>query len=66
MKWRLKQWPSEHYSHVTIEFKQGSDSTELKLVQKDVPIGEKNSTEQNWTNYYWNSLKRTFGFGSIL
>ncbi|KAI8897410.1 activator of Hsp90 ATPase [Globomyces pollinis-pini] len=66
LNWRIKSWPVGHFSKVTLNFKQGSDGTTLKLVQTLVPIGEKASTEANWNNYYWNSIKRTFGFGAIL
>jgi len=66
MTWRLKSWPVGHESKVTITLQQGSDSTTLKLVQENVPIGEKSVTEQNWKNYYWNSIKRVFGFGALL
>ena len=66
MTWRLKSWTPDHESKVTISLQQGSDATNLKLVQENVPIGEKSVTEQNWKNYYWNSIKRSFGFGSIL
>ncbi|KAI8825876.1 activator of Hsp90 ATPase [Fimicolochytrium jonesii] len=63
-KWRQKQWPAEHHSIVTLDLTEGRDNTVLKLTQKDVPIGEKDSTEKNWTNYYWNSIKATFGYVS--
>jgi activator of HSP90 ATPase len=66
MTWRLKSWPVGHESKVTISLQQGPDSTTLKLVQENVPIGEKSVTEQNWKNYYWNSIKRVFGFGALL
>ena len=66
LTWRLKTWPTDHYSNVTIELNQGSESTELQLVQKDVPIGERDATEKNWRNYYWNSIKQAFGFGALL
>jgi activator of HSP90 ATPase len=66
MSWRLKTWSPELESIVTILLHQGSESTELKLTQKNVPIGEKNAVEQNWNNYFWNSIKRTFGLGAML
>ena len=66
LEWRLKSWAPNHHSKVTITINQGSDATELLLLQENVPIGEKAATEQNWTNYYWNSIKRTFGFGVLL
>ncbi|TPX37147.1 hypothetical protein SmJEL517_g01036 [Synchytrium microbalum] len=65
-KWRLKSWPSGHYSTVSYELIQGDQSTTLQLVQKDVPVGEKEITEKNWTTYYWNPIKATFGYGGLL
>ena len=66
MSWRLKTWSPNHESQVTIMLHQGNENTELKLSQSNVPIGEKNAVEQNWNNYFWNSIKRTFGFGALL
>jgi activator of HSP90 ATPase len=48
-----------------MEFDQKSEYTLLKLVQKKVPIGIKDLTEANWKNYYWNSIKGTFGYGAV-
>ncbi|KAJ3128435.1 hypothetical protein HK098_004512 [Nowakowskiella sp. JEL0407] len=62
MKWKLKSWPIEHFSTVTIALDQGDDVTMLQLDQTDIPIGEKEITENNWTNYYWNAIKGTFGY----
>jgi activator of HSP90 ATPase len=66
MEWRLKTWASGHHSDVTIDIVQGSDNTTLKLTQQKVPVGAKSTVEQNWSNYYWNSIKRTFGYGALL
>lgn len=66
MTWRFKTWPQGHYSCVSIELKQMAASTQLNLVQSGVPVGEKQSTQDNWNGYYWNSIKRTFGFGSMI
>ncbi|ORX94476.1 hypothetical protein K493DRAFT_315460 [Basidiobolus meristosporus CBS 931.73] len=51
MKWRSKAWPEGHFSDVAMELDQGSDG--------DVTRG-------NWTQYYWNPIKATFGFGAFL
>ncbi|KAJ8326293.1 Co-chaperone [Batrachochytrium dendrobatidis] len=66
MKWRVQSWPKHHYSTVVMNLEEGADETILNLVQKGVPVGEKETTETNWTNYYWNPIKATFGFGTIL
>lgn len=48
MQWRFKTWPEGHFSQVTIDIKEGSSGTELKLIQKLVPVGEVAATETNW------------------
>ncbi|KAJ3288450.1 hypothetical protein HK104_008168 [Borealophlyctis nickersoniae] len=65
-KWRLRTWPNNHHSTVTLDLEEGSDSTILRLTQEEVPIGEKEITEGNWQNYYWNSIKGAFGYGALL
>ena len=62
--WRLSSWPAGHESIVTINLKQGSDSTMLQLSQENVPIGIKELTESNWKSYYWNAIMGTFGYGA--
>jgi len=66
MKWRLQTWAPDHFSLVKITIKQGVDSTELNMVQEGVPVGEVSVVEGNWNNYFWNSIKRTFGYGVML
>ncbi|KAK8730480.1 hypothetical protein OTU49_008031 [Cherax quadricarinatus] len=65
-KWRFKSWPNGHYSTVTIDIEQKDDCTELRLSQTGVPSNEVEKTKEGWQNYYWESIKRTFGFGAIL
>lgn len=65
-KWRYKQWPSGHFSTVTMTFTEKSDHTELNVKQTGVPRSELDVTKQNWERYYWNSIKQTFGFGAFL
>jgi len=65
-KWRSKSWPSGHYSEVTLDFQQTEDSTVLKLAQKGIPTSDLERTKQGWRTYYWDSIKRTFGFGALL
>ena len=62
--WRLKHWPKNHTSTVTLTMDAGTSTTKLRLVQHGVPQEEKDSVLQNWTNYYWNSMKQAFGWGS--
>lgn len=37
MLWRFKSWPSDHFSHVSIQFFEESDRTKLVIDQKAVP-----------------------------
>ncbi|XP_063702659.1 activator of 90 kDa heat shock protein ATPase homolog 1 [Culicoides brevitarsis] len=64
--WRYKQWPGGHHSHVTLELSEQDDHTELKLTQTSVPVSDLENTKQNWSRYYFESIKRTFGFGTFL
>jgi len=64
--WRFKTWPSGHVSTVTLNFIEKEDATELRLTQEGVPSSDAERTKQGWTNYYFESIKRTFGFGAML
>ncbi|KAJ1917806.1 Co-chaperone [Mycoemilia scoparia] len=60
-KWRVGTWPAGHYSTVKFEIEQKSDRTDVHLKQTGVPVNEKDAMERNWSGYYWNSIKSTFG-----
>nr|XP_027200190.1 activator of 90 kDa heat shock protein ATPase homolog 1-like [Dermatophagoides pteronyssinus] len=62
--WRLKSWPQEHYSEVEIRIEQQSDSTQIILEQNGVPKLNLENTEEGWKKHYFESIKRTFGFGA--
>lgn len=65
-QWRLKSWPEGHHSTVTITLDQKDDCTELSLEQTEVPDSELERTRQGWQRYYWDAIRRTFGFGAAL
>jgi len=65
-KWRLKSWPAGHYSRVEITIKQGKEDTTLSLDCTEVPEKELENTRAGWCRYYFESIKRVFGFGSSL
>ncbi|XP_020297214.1 activator of 90 kDa heat shock protein ATPase homolog 1 isoform X2 [Pseudomyrmex gracilis] len=65
-KWRCKQWPTGHFSEVTIDINEKNDHTEVNLLQTGVPLSEEASTKENWDRYYWDAIKRTFGFGYFM
>lgn len=62
--WRVKNWPVEHYSDVTININQKEDATEINIIQKGVPCSDIGRTEEGWKRFYFESIKRTFGFGA--
>ncbi|KAH7032244.1 activator of Hsp90 ATPase [Linnemannia elongata] len=64
--WRQSSWPAGHFSTVTMDITQNTNSTGIKVTQEGVPIGDLDITRQNWSNYYWAEIKRTFGFGAGL
>jgi len=64
--WRFKAWPPDHYSQVTITLEQKSDCTEVIVDQTGIPKHDFDRTENGWKYYYFESLKRTFGFGASL
>lgn len=49
-----------------MEITQNSNSTAIKVTQEGVPIGEQDTTRQNWSNYYWAEIKRTFGYVGLV
>ncbi|CAL1272744.1 unnamed protein product [Larinioides sclopetarius] len=65
-KWRFKTWPAGHFSDVNIEINQKLDCTEVSVTQIGVPKTELDNTREGWKRFYWDSMKRTFGFGALL
>ncbi|PRD27389.1 UNVERIFIED_CONTAM: Ahsa1 [Trichonephila clavipes] len=65
-KWRFKTWPEGHFSDVKIDINQKSDCTEVHVLQVGVPKAEFENTSIGWKRFYWDSIKRTLGFGAIL
>lgn len=66
--WRLNEWPKEHFSNLQIEFDQNDvdNVTVMRVTWSGVPIGQEEVTKRNWGEYYVRSIKKTFGFGTIL
>lgn len=65
-KWRFRSWPENHYSDVTITFEEKDDCTAIVVTQKGVPVNDFERTENGWRQFYFHSMKQTFGFGSML
>ncbi|KAI0595220.1 activator of Hsp90 ATPase [Biscogniauxia sp. FL1348] len=66
--WRLKQWPEGHFSKQAIHFDQNDVDgvTVMRVEWTGVPVGQEEVTKRNWDEYYVRSIKKTFGFGTIL
>ncbi|XP_015918936.1 activator of 90 kDa heat shock protein ATPase homolog 1 [Parasteatoda tepidariorum] len=65
-KWRFKSWPEGHFSDVVIDINQKLDCTEVIVTQVGVPKTELDNTREGWKRFYWESMKRTLGFGALL
>jgi len=65
-KWRNDSWPKGHYSTVTLSINQTKDSCNVKYTQTSVPKRESLRTKEGWHRYYWEPIKRVFGFGASL
>ncbi|KAG2194909.1 hypothetical protein INT47_010651 [Mucor saturninus] len=59
--WRLKNWPKDHYSKVTLSFENKMDgSSSVNVVQEGVPLGQEDIIKKNWTGYYWTAIKDNY------
>jgi len=65
-RWRFRDWPEGHHSVVSLAFKEEKDQTRLTVSQTGVPQRDYDKTKGGWHNYYFESIKRTFGFGATL
>ncbi|CAB0014342.1 unnamed protein product [Nesidiocoris tenuis] len=65
-KWRLKDWPENHFSTVKFVIEQQEDHTLVKITQTGIPKSELEVTKENWGRYYWDSIKRVFGWGYFM
>lgn len=66
MRWRMRSWPEEHYSNVTIILTDLDGSTHMEMTQTGVPQSEYERTLNGWKERYWQSIRQTFGFGARL
>lgn len=55
--WRLKNWPKDHYSTVSLELKESQEGVTVKVNQVGVPVGQEETIRRNWMGYYWKSIK---------
>lgn len=61
-RWRGSDWPEGHFSIATFEFKKIKDGTELTFTQEGVPDNQVKSITQGWIDFYWEPMKKTFGW----
>lgn len=66
LKWRFKSWPNDHFSDVVLNFVENIDCTVVSLFQSGIPKEELENTKEGWKRYYWNSMRRSLGFGAFL
>jgi len=65
-QWRVKSWPDDHYSEVTIELTDKDGKTKLSLKQTGVPEKELEKTREGWKANYWDRMRQIFGWGARL
>lgn len=65
-KWRFKNWPKDHYSIVTFKIESKDDCIVLNLNQNEIPAYEFEKVREGWKRFYFEPLRRVFGFGSTL
>ena len=67
-KWRLGTWPEGYFSNLNVQFDQNNEDqvTYMRVKWDGVPVGEEDVVKKNWEEFYVKSIKRTFGFGTIL
>lgn len=67
MDWRLKHWPSECVSQVSLSLSQDSAGhASLHLKQTGIPAAEVDSIRENWSRYYWEPIKTVLGCSSAI
>jgi activator of Hsp90 ATPase protein 1 len=64
-KWRAKDWPVDHFSHVTIELEYKDGKTVMTINQKDVPDAEVDRTKSGWSSNFSARIKGVFGYGGM-
>eukprot|EP00871_Galdieria_phlegrea_P001915 jgi/Galph1/2724/GphlegSOOS_G1423.1 len=65
-EWRMKDWPVNHYSRVTLIFeaKESEGLTNLHLIQESVPEEFAEQTEQGWKQHIFLPIKVIFGYAA--
>jgi len=61
-QWKGSDWPEGHYSIATFKMKKVKEGTELRFTQEDVPNDKYDGINQGWIDFYWEPMKKTFGW----
>jgi activator of HSP90 ATPase len=59
-RWRGADWPKEHYSMITFEFKKEGQDTRLEFPQTGIPESVYDDIAQGWQDWYWEKLRTYF------
>jgi len=57
--WRGEDWPTGHYSTITIRLLPAKGGTKLLFTQTDVPTAVAKDVAEGWRQYYWGPMKQT-------
>jgi len=60
--WKASDWPANADSKITLELMKDKKGTKLIFTQIHIPDDQYISIKQGWTDYYWNAMKKTFGW----
>ena len=60
-EWSTTEWPEGYPpSRLELTFTKKGNSTEIQMVQSNVPVEQKEELEEGWTEFYWEPLKEHF------
>lgn len=64
-KWRMNDWPDNHFSQVTMKFETSKDGTTVQLIQTGIPVDSFERVRAGWDEKFWRRMKMMFGWGSL-
>lgn len=62
--WRMKHWPDNVYSHVSLKIEQLDDECKITLAQDGIPAPDYESVKTGWRSHQWERMKAILGFGT--
>lgn len=65
LEWRLRDWKAGHHAIVTHNFIVGNGETTMETQWEGVPVGQEETVEENFNEYYVKPIKASFGFGLL-